>query len=57
MVDEWDTMLSRLMAIRKDQPIRGFKTVGAAGARGDGYNMTYTNGNDMSKIILEEMEG
>ena len=57
MVDEWDTMLSRLMAIRKDQPIRGFKTVGAAGARGDGYNMTYTNGNDMGKIILEEMEG
>ena len=57
MVDDWDTMLSRLMAIRKDQPIKGFKTVGAAGARGDGYNMTYTNGNDIGKIILEEMEG
>ncbi len=57
MVDDWDTMLSRLMAIRKDQPIKGFKTCGAAGARGDGYNMTYTNGNDIAKIILEEMEG
>lgn len=56
-VDDWDTMLSRLIAIRKDQPIRGFKTCGAAGARGDGYNMTYTNGNDIGKIILEEMEG
>lgn len=56
-VDDWDTMLSRLMAIRKDQPIKGFKTCGAAGARGDGYNMTYTNGNDIGKIILEEMEG
>lgn len=57
MVDDWDTMLSRLMAIRKDQPIKGFKTCGAAGARGDGYNMTYTNGWDMANIILEEMEG
>ena len=55
MVDNWNTMLSRLMAIRKDQPIKGFKTVGASGARGDGYNMSYTNGNDIGKIILEEM--
>lgn len=53
--NDWDTMLSRLMAIRKDQPIKGFKTCGASGARGDGYSQTYINGNDMGKLILEEM--
>lgn len=52
----WDTMLSRMMMMKQDQPIRGFKTCGASGARGDGYSMTYTNGNDMAKLILEEME-
>ena len=54
--DEWDTMVSRLMCLRKDQPIRGFKTCGASGARGDGYNQTYLNGNDMAQLILEEMK-
>ena len=53
---EWDTMVSRLMCLRKDQPIRGFKTCGASGARGDGYNQTYLNGNDMAQLILEEMK-
>lgn len=54
--DEWDTMVSRLMCLRKDQPIRGFKTCGASGARGDGYNQTYLNGNDMARLVLEEMK-
>ena len=54
--DEWDTMVSRLMCLRKDQPISGFKTCGASGARGDGYNQTYLNGNDMAQLILEEMK-
>ena len=49
-------MVSRLMCLRKDQPIRGFKTCGASGARGDGYNQTYLNGNDMAQLILEEMK-
>ena len=53
--NEWDTMVSRLMSIRRDQPIKGFKTCGASGARGDGYNQTYLNGDDMAKLILEEM--
>lgn len=56
-VNNWDTMVSRLMAIKKDQPIKGFRTCGASGARGDGYSQTYINGNDMGKQILEEMEG
>lgn len=53
---EWDTMVSRLMSYRKDQPIHGFKTVGAAGARGDGYSQTYINGEDIAKLTLKEME-
>ncbi len=52
---DWDTMLSRLMMIRRDQPIHGFKTCGASGARGCGYSQTYFNGSDMASLILEEM--
>ena len=54
--NDWNTMVSRLMAIRKDQPIHGFATCGAAGARGDGYSQTYMNGNDIGKLMLEEMK-
>ena len=54
--NDHDTMLSRLMTMKKDQPLHGFKTCGASGARGDGYSMTYINGNDIGKLILEEME-
>ena len=55
-INEWDTMVSRLMSLRKEQPIHGFKTCGAAGARGDGFNQTYLNGDDMARLLLEEME-
>lgn len=50
-----DTMVSRLLSVKKDQPIKGFKTVGASGARGDGYSQTYLNGKDIGKLILMEM--
>jgi hypothetical protein len=49
-------MVARLLTLRKEQPIHGFKTCGAAGARGDGFNQTYLNGNDMAMLLLEEME-
>lgn len=55
-VNSWNTMVSRLMAIKKDQPIHGFKTCGAAGARGDGYSQTYQTGNDMARLLLAEMK-
>ena len=55
-VNEWDTMVSRLMSFRKEQPIHGFKTCGASGARGDGYNQTYLNGDDIAQLLMEEME-
>ncbi len=52
---EWDTMVSRLLTMRKEQPIHGFKTCGASGARGDGYNQTYLNGDDMAQLLLMDM--
>ena len=54
-LNDWDTMISRMIAMKKDQPIRGVKTVGAAGARGDGYSQTHLNGNDMAQLVLQEM--
>ena len=36
--------------------VHGFKTCGAASARGDGFNQTYLNGDDMARLLLEEME-
>lgn len=54
-MNDWNTMVSNLMAIKKDQPIHGFKTCGAAGARGDGFSQTYQTGNDVARLLLEEM--
>jgi prolycopene isomerase len=55
-ITDWDTMVSRLMAIRKDEPIHGFKTVGAAGANGDGYSQTYINGELIANMLIDEMK-
>ena len=55
-VSEWDTMVTRMMSLRKEQPIHGFKTCGATGARGPGFNQTYLNGDDIATLLLEEME-
>ncbi len=54
--NNWNTCVSRMMAVKKDQPIHGFKICGAAGARGLGYSQTYANGNDAAKLLLAEME-
>lgn len=54
--DDVNTMVSRLMSIKKDQPVHGFKTCGAAGARGDGYSQTYVNGKEMAVLLLEDMK-
>ena len=45
----------QLQTIRKDQPIKGFKTTGASGARGDGYSQSFGSGNDIANLTLEEM--
>ena len=52
----WDTMVSRLMSAKKDQPVPGFLTVGASGPHGSGYSQTFLDGNYMGKMLLKEME-
>ena len=54
---KWNSMVAQLMGIRRDHPIKGFKTVGASGARGDGYSQSYCSGKDIANLLLEEMEG
>ena len=51
------SILSEMMTIRRDQPIKGFKCTGAAGARGDGYCQTIATGKDIAMLTLEEMGG
>jgi len=55
-ISSWDTMISRLMSAKVDQPVPGFKTVGAAGANGDGYSQTYENGKVIGDLVLLEMQ-
>ena len=53
--NKWNSMGSQLLGIRKDQPIKGFKTTGASGARGDGYSQALGSGKDIGNLTLEEI--
>ncbi len=55
--NKWNSMGTQLLGIRRDQPIKGFKTTGASGARGDGYSQSFASGKDIANLTLEEMEG
>ena len=50
-----NSILSALQSIRRDNPIKGFKTTGASGARGDGFSQSIASGYDMAKLLLEEL--
>ena len=54
-VDGWDSIVSRTMSIKKDYPIRGLRTIGAAGARGDGYGSAYHSGRSMAELALADL--
>ena len=54
-VNEWNTILTMLLNLRVDQPIPGFYTVGASGARGNGYSQTLSNGHDIAELVKEEL--
>ena len=54
-MNSWNTILTSLMDIRKDQPIPGFKTTGASGARGDGYSQSLWTGRDIGLLAYEEI--
>ena len=55
MQTHWNSMGPSLLSIRKDQPIKGFKTTGASGARGDGYSQSFATGKDIANLTLEEL--
>ena len=52
---DWDGMMARMMMLSVDYPVKGLKTIGAGGPRGDGYSMAYVCGQLISKIALKEM--
>ena len=55
-MNKWNTILTALLGIRRDQPIDGFKTTGASGARGDGYSQSLWSGRDIGLLALEEIK-
>ena len=54
---DWDDIISRTMEIDKDYPVKGLKTIGADGPRGDGYSAAYQCGDVMADLVLKELEG
>lgn len=55
--NQWNSMGAQLLGIRKDQPIKGFATTGASGARGDGYSQSFASGRDIANLTLERIHG
>jgi prolycopene isomerase len=56
-LDNWDSILARRRMIGSDYPIKGLKTIGAAGPNGDGYSPNYESGDLFAKLVLMEMNG
>ena len=52
----WDDIITRSMQLDKDYPLKGLKTIGADGPRGDGYSSAYQCGEMMARIVLKELE-
>ena len=52
----WDDIITRNMEIDKDYPLKGLKTIGADGPRGDGFSSAYQCGEQMARLVLKELE-
>lgn len=52
----WDGMMPRLQSLKEDFPVKGLKTIGADGPRGDGYSAAYVCGQMLAKIALKELK-
>ncbi len=50
----WDTMISRIMNLKNESPVKGLYFTGAHAERGDGYSSTYAQGSSLGKRILKE---
>lgn len=51
-----ENIVARMISKNKNQPIKGFKTVGAFGASGDGYVQNLNEGHAIANMTLKEME-
>ncbi len=54
-VADWDSMMARMMMLSEEQSIKGLRLIGAAGAYGVGYNMTYATGQLEAMLTLADM--
>lgn len=51
----WDGIMPRLQSLNEDYPIKGLKTIGADGPRGDGYSAAYICGQLIAKLAIKEL--
>ncbi len=52
----WDTMIARIMSLKKERFISGLYFVGAHGERSDGYSTTYACGHSTANEIVKEVK-
>ncbi len=54
-VRDWDGMMTRMMMLKQDFPIKGLRPIGAAGPRGDGYSAAMITGSLVGKLALKDL--
>lgn len=54
-IADWDGMMARMMMLSEEQSLKGLRLIGAAGAYGVGYNMTYATGQLEAMLTLADM--
>ena len=52
----WDSMISRMMMMSDEFPIKGLRHIGAASFRGDGYSSTWINGDICAALAVAELK-
>ena len=53
---DWDGMMARMMMLGSDYPVKGLRSIGAAGPRGDGYSSAYVCGRLMARLALKDLK-
>lgn len=51
---DWDSILSRIMMMGVDYPIKGLYPIGTSGPRGDGYSSAYIAGEIITNVALKK---
>lgn len=55
-MEEWDSIMARLMSLNEDYKIPGLHFAGAFGARSDGYAPTWQCGELAAKLTMRDMQ-